>query len=108
MVVHRRTALLSVSTTARDVIVEAGNVPHALLQLGLSEAISRHSDQLIRPVLLQLANFATGHDDGAGEREHVILQEFILLHDQIREHLTVVSELLHCEGHGTHACGETV
>jgi hypothetical protein len=102
------TTLLSVGATAWNIIVEASDVPHALLQLRLAETVTWHSNQLIRPILLQLAYLATGHDNRAGKRQNVVLQKFILLHYQIRKHLTVVSKLLDGQGHWTHTSSQTV
>ena len=56
-------ALLCIRATTTDVIVEASDVPHALLELWLAQAITRHRNQLIRPILLELADLATCHDD---------------------------------------------
>ena len=40
---------------------------HTFFKLGLTEAVTTHCDEFIGPVLLQFADFARGHNDGACE-----------------------------------------
>lgn len=59
-------ALLAIGDRAADLIVERYYVAHAFLDLGLSQTVTGHSDKLIGPELLEVADFTSGHDDGTG------------------------------------------
>jgi hypothetical protein len=51
---------------------------HASLKLGLAET-SRHANELFRPQLLKVADFATRHDNGTDDSKLVVAKELVLL-----------------------------
>lgn len=86
--------LRAVANRAADLVVERNYVPHALLHLRLAQTVTSHGHELVGPQFLQVADFACGHNDGAGHGEGVVLEELVLFETETCEDLAVVLEHL--------------
>ena len=77
---------------AADVGEEAENVSHAMLHLGVLEAVASHCHELLWPQVRQIGYFAGGHQNAAGESQAFVLKELMHLEAALQEHISIVTE----------------
>ena len=77
---------------AADVGEEAENVSHAMLHLGVLEAVASHCHELLWPQVHQIGYFTGGHQNAAGESQALVLKELMHLEAALQKHISVVAE----------------
>ena len=65
---------------------------HAVLHLGIPQPVTRHCNELLRPQVDNIRDFAGSHDNTTGKCQPVILQKLVLLQDSLEEHPRVVPD----------------
>ena len=89
-------ALGRLGNRATNFIVEAKNVPHHRLDLGVPQPVASHCDKLFRPQFDEFADFSGGHHDSTDKRQLIILEELVLLEAFACEDLRIVLQDASC------------
>ena len=87
-----RARVARIGDRAADLLKEAQDVPHAVLNLRQAQSVASHGDKLFRPEVSEVGYFARRHDDATGECDAVVFEEFVIFQTSLEQHLRIVAD----------------